>query len=298
MKDKRWLNVLLIVFIAICGLCAVTGGAGYIYIRNQPPHTAVNDAGYYVRGRTVYYLGGFPSTAFEVEGAHVRTFQIIDSQYAKDDSQVYFNGLVIPDSDPATFEVMGLWFSRDARHVYISGTIFSDDPAHFEILGDALYRDSQHIYWSTNIISDDPASLEILYNQDYHTYIRDSETVFVNGNPISGADAAAFEVLASGYGRDENQVYYFDQAMPADPVTFEILENPYSRDAESVFWMEHVIPDADPQAFRVLNADFECSADSEHAYFRDQLIPGFDPGTMPADAYVTNCTDTEIFFSQ
>jgi hypothetical protein len=298
MKDKRWLVILLTILAFICVVCAVAGGILYIRARNQPPSTVTNDAGYYIRGTTVYYLGGFPSTAFEVEGADAGTFQIIDSQYAKDASQVYFNGVIIPDSDPAAFEVMELWFSRDAKHVYISGTVFSDDPANFEILGDSLYRDSQHIYWSTNIISDDPAGLEILYDQDYHTYIRDSQVVFVNGNPISNAEAATFEVLAAGYGRDTNQVYYFDQAMPADPPAFEILENPYSRDSRSVFWMEHVIPDANPQTFHVLNADFECSADSEHAYYQDQLISGFDPATIPVDAYVTNCTDTGIFFSQ
>src|SRR5690242_852318 len=129
MKDKRWLVILLIIAAIICLVCTVVGGVMYVRIRNQPPSTVTNDAGYYVRGRTVYYLGGFPSTAFEVEGADAGTFQIIDSQYAKDASQVYFNGQIIPDSDPATFEVMELWFSRDANHVYVSGTIFTDDPA-------------------------------------------------------------------------------------------------------------------------------------------------------------------------
>ncbi len=286
-----------LIFLCLFLLCLGVTIWIYIQYKNQPPSSLTNDSGYYIRGSKVYYLGGFPSDAFEIESANASKFHIIDTQYAVDDAHVYFTGSLISDADPSTFELLDSPFSSDARHVYVSGQIFSDDPSNFEIVEGNISRDSQHIYWSTEIISDDPVNLAVLFSQDYYTYLKDSTTVFVNGGPIAGAEVDSFEVLAPGYGRDANQVYYFDQAMPADLNTFEILEIPYSLDSKSVFWMENIILDADPNTFRVLNANFECSADSTHAYYQDQLIPNFVPNSIPADSQVTNCDSAGIYFS-
>lgn len=295
MKTNRTLIISIVIF--FCLICLLISGIGYFYFANQPPSSLSNNSGYYIRGSKVYYLAGFPSESFEIESANASTFKIIDTQYAFDDARVYFNGSSISDADPSTFEVLDSPFSRDAKHVYVSGKIFTDDPASFEILDENISRDSQHIYWSTEIISDDPANLTILFSQDYYTYIKDSQTVFVNGNPIVVADADTFEVWSAGYGHDANLVYYFDQVLPADPNTFEIIEIPYSRDSETVFWMQNVISDADAQTFRVLNADFECSADSQTAFYQDKPIPNFDPNTIPANSQVTNCDANGIYFS-
>jgi hypothetical protein len=297
LKNKPWLVVLSIIVFALCAVCFVVGGIWYVRIQNRPPSSLNNDSGYYVRGSKVYFLGGFPSTAFEIENADAGTFRVIDSQYALDDARVYFDGATIPDSDPSTFEVLEQHFSHDARHVYLSGQIFTNDPVSFEILAEDLSRDREHIYWSEYTISDDPAHLEIIFSQDHYTYIKDSKTVYVNGGPIAEADVNTFKVLSPGYARDASQVYYFDQAMAADPNTFEILEIPYSRDSQNVFWMENQIPNADPQTFRILNANFECSADSQTAFYQAQPIPNFDPNTIPTDSQVTNCDINGMYFS-
>jgi len=272
-------------------------GIWVVSLQNRPPSSLNNDSGYYVRGSKVYYLGGFPSTAFEIENADAGAFQIIDSQYAFDNARVYFDGTAIPDSDPSTFEVLEQHFSHDARHVYLSGQIFTDDPINFEILAEDLSRDREHIYWSGYTISDDPTHLEIIFSQDHYTYINDSKTVYVNGGPIVEADVNTFEVFSAGYARDASQIYYFDQAMSADPNTFEVLEIPYSRDSQNVFWMENQIKNADPQTFRILNSNFECSADLKIAFYQDQPIPNFDPNTIPSGSQVTNCDINGMYFS-
>lgn len=285
-----------VAFICLCLVPLVAGVAWYINFQSRPPSSAINDSGYYIRGSKVYYLGGFPSTAFEIGGANASTFKVIDSTYGLDDVHVYFNGSVVPDSDSSTFEVLAGYFSRDARHVYISGEIFTDDPANFEILGGNISRDSQHIYWSDKVISDDPSSLEVVGRWDFYTYLKDSTTVFVNGEVIQDADPMTFEVFSGAYSRDDADVFYFSEPIPdADSSTFEIIESPYARDADSVFWMENVIHDADPQTFRVLNADFECSMDVDHVYYQDQVIEGFDPSTLSSNVQVTNCSATELY---
>lgn len=296
MKSNRLIIIVILVFVCVC-LTSLTA-AGFIYLRNRPPSSVTSSSGYYVRGSHVYYLGGFPSTAFAIDNADVKTFNILDSQYALDNTHVYFNGSLIPDADPASFELLDSPFSRDAQHVYVSGTVFTNDPANFEILTENVYRDSQHIYWSTEIISDDPSNLEILHDENYYTYVKDSTTVFVNGNSIQGADSDSFEVILDGYARDAAHIFYFGGIIPdADSATFEILESPYAKDGNSVFWMEHLIEGVDVSTFQVLNADFECSADSTTAYYQDQPIPNFDPNSIPADSHVTNCDINGMYFS-
>ena len=298
MKPNLRIIIAAITFLCLCLVPLIAVVAWYINFQNRPPSSAFNESGYYLRGKTVDYLGGFPSTDFELEGANDSTFKIINSTYGLDDSHVYFNGAVILDSDPSTFEVLEGYFSRDAQHVYISGEIFTDDPANFEIIGENISRDSQHIYWSDSIISDDPSHLEIVGSEDFYTYLKDSKTVFVNGAVIQGADPLTFEVIADAYSRDDSHVFYFSESISeADVSTFEVIESPYARDADSVFWMENPIPDADPQTFRVLNADFECSTDAVHAYYQDQVIQDFDPSTLSPNVQVTNCSTTELYTS-
>lgn len=295
-NNSKWrIFGIVVSFLCLCFFAATS--IGYFYFANKPPSNLTNDSGYYIRGSKVYYLGGFPSEAFEIENVNASKFQILDSQYAVDDVHVYFNGSSIFDADPSTFEVMESPFSRDSRNVYVSGEFFIDDSVNFEILGKNISRDSQHIYWSTSIISDDPANLEIIFSQDFFTYFKDSQTVFINGNPITDADPSTFEVLTFGYGRDKNKIFYSYRAMPADINTFEVLEIPYSKDSQKVFYMENIIRDADPNTFRVLNANFECSADSQTAFYQDQAIPNFDPNIIPATSQVTNCDINGLYFS-
>jgi hypothetical protein len=61
--------------------------------------------------------------------------------------------------------------------------------------------------------------------------------------------------------------------------------------------MGEVIAGADPASFEVLNANFECSADAEHAFYRQTTIPGARPATFPADSEVVGCSPASISFA-
>lgn len=296
-SNQKW-KIFGFILAFFCLICLVITSIGYLYLSDQPPSTVTSNGGYYIRRTKVFYLGGFPSTAFEIEGADVGSFQVIDSEYAKDKSHVYFNGVVIPDSDPATFEILETWFSRDKNHVYVSGQIFTNDPANFEHVDGNVYIDSQHIYWDTEPISDDPQNLVVIGSFNFFTYLKDSRTVFVNGNPIDGAAPTTFEVVNEGYSRDAKNAFYFDELIPgADLDTFEALEQQYAKDATVAYWMGKPISDSDPATFVVLNSDFECTADATHAYYQDQRIQGFDPSSIPAGAHVNSCDLTTVYFT-
>jgi len=55
---------------------------------------------------------------------------------------------------------------------------------------------------------------------------------------------------------------------------------------------------ADPQTFRVLNTDFECSADARRAYYRNSVVAGADPSTFPPNRSVTRCDEASISFAE
>jgi hypothetical protein len=272
------------------------GIVGFNFLQNRPP-SSLSNSGYYIRGSKIYYHPGFGlAEPFEISLADRDSFVILDERYALDATYVFYEGAMMVDADPSTFELLDSPFSRDAKHVYASGEIFSDDPINFEIISENISRDSDHIYWSGNIISDDPSHLVVIWDQNYYTYLKDSTTVFVNGNPIPKADIATFEVILDTYARDAAHIFYFGEIISeADTSTFEVLGSPYGRDAESVFWMENVIIGADPNTFRVLNANFECSADAVHAYYQNAIIQNVDAAELAPDVQVNNCTATELY---
>lgn len=297
MKSKPARLIFGILFLCLCvGLAG--GGFAYLALQDRPP-SRLSDSGYHLRRTKVFYHPGFGlSSPFEISGADRASFEILDHSYARDNSQVYLDGLPIPEADPATFELLESPFALDARHVYVNRDIFSDDPVHFEQVHGNIFRDSQHIYWSTSIVSDDPAHLSVLDRSGFYTFFKDLRTVFVNGNPIAGAEPDSFAVIDGAYSQDARHVFYFDEMIPdADVSTFEILESPYARDANSAFWMENVIADASPDTFKVLNADFECSADAQYAFYQDQMIQGYDPEEIPDDAQVIGCSSADVHFT-
>src|SRR5688572_21346660 len=287
-SNQKW-KIFGIVLVFLCLICLFVGSIGYFYASNQPPSTLTSGSGYYIRWTKVYYLGGFPSTAFELEGADVSTFEILDEEqtYARDKNQVYYNGNVIPDADSATFELLESYYSRDKNNVYVSGNIFSTDSANFEFLRGNLMRDSQHIYWAAEIISDDPSNFTIIDDSTPTTYWKDSNYIFFNSSPIDTASMDTFEIIDDTYSRDDSNVFYRNDVISqADIASFEIIESPYSKDDFSVFFMENIIPDADPQTFQILNIKFQCSADAQTAFYQGDPIPNFDPNTIPSTSQV------------
>lgn len=286
---------------AIAAFCVVAVALLAACGRDKPPNSLFDAVGYHVRGAEVFYLNAFPGKAFEVAGADAATFEAFDSTYARDRSRVYFNGHPIPDADAASFEPLDRpGFAKDRSYVYRLDRPFSDDPAHFELLDGDLTKDSTAVYWPDgSVLSDDPARFAIVSNNDHYLFTRDGRTVHVNGNPISDADPATFRVLQGAYARDDRRVYYFtDQIPDADAASLQPLEGPYAADSRRVYWMGKAIDGADPATFRVLNADFECSADQEHAYYRRSAIAEADPRSLPPGRAVTGCSDTTISFAQ
>ena len=119
MKSNRMPLIIGILFVIFC---CISVFVGFLYFQTRPPGR-LSDSGYYVRITKVYYYPGFGlSEPFEIENAHVSTFEILDElgQYAKDKNHVYFQGAIIPEADPQTFSVLNENYNCavDANHAY------------------------------------------------------------------------------------------------------------------------------------------------------------------------------------
>jgi hypothetical protein len=285
----------------IAALCVVVMALVPACSRNKPPDSLFDTAGYHVRGDRVYYLNAFPGNAFQIVGADAASFHDFDPTYARDKTTVYFDGQPIPDADASSFQVLDRpGFAKDRKHVFALDRVISDDPAHFELLDASMSKDAAHIYWSDGtVLSDDPAHFVIVSNTEHYLFTKDGRTVHVNGNPIAGADPATFRVLGGAYSQDRQRIYYFTESVAdVDAASFRALEGPYAVDARRAYWMGQAIGGANPATFHVLNAAFECSADAEHAYYRQSVIPRIDPHSFPRGRDVTGCTETSISFAE
>jgi len=274
-------------------LCAACG-------RDDTPSSMIDDAGYHVRGTSVYYLNPFPGNAFVIQDADPASFEILDRMYARDRERVYLDGRPLPEADPGTFEVLGRpGLARDGRRVYQRDQVISTDPAGFALLPGGLARDDGHVYWSDgSVLSDDPSHFTILSDRRDYLYAKDRRAVYVNGNIVTGAVPDGFRVLDGGaYAVDERGAFYFDAPIDgADAQTLRPLGGPYAVDAQRVYWMGQAIDGADPASFTVLNANFECSADRGRAYYRRGVIVDADPAAFPAGRSVTGCSESSLSF--
>lgn len=292
MRSLKALPLLALVVTLVVTLAACGGG---------PPSSVFNSSGYHVRGDTVYYLNAFPGSAFEIEQADAESFTILDSTYAKDKDAVYLNGGPLADADPASFALLDEPdYSKDATHVFLNGRVLSEDVAGFAFLdAGGMTKDGAHVYWSDGtVLSDDPDGFTVLSDAEHYLFTKDSDAVHVNGTSIPDADPATLEVVGGAYASDARRVYYFTNVIAnADAPSLEVLDGSYARDDARVYWMGKVVPGADPESFVVLNPDFECTADAEHAFYRDLVIKDFDPGTIPEGATVSTCTETSLSHS-
>lgn len=109
----------------------------------------------------------------------------------------------------------------------------------------------------------------------------------------------------SGYYIRRTKVYYYPgfglsepfEIQGADKNSFIVVDESYAYDKSYVYFDGFPIPEADSKTFRVLNENYYCSADANHAYQRDNIIPNFDPNSIPANATVTYCSPDEILFA-
>ena len=171
-----------------------------------------------------------------LEGADPATFEIMDCGYSKDANNIYRFSDKKDNIDLETFTVIGNLhypFAYDKNHVYFENSIVEGaDPATFEMMALGYSKDAKHAYWCNvykviPINKADPKTFVVVENTDPWptAFAYDKNHVYFENRIIEDANPKTFEVMGCGYSRDTNNVYrYSNKIRKADPETFTVMK--------------------------------------------------------------------------
>ena len=232
--------------------------------------------GYAKDSRQVYFHNGDGKVKV-IKGAEVSSFRSLgDTYFARDEKRIYAYGKQLPKAELTSWELLGHWYSRDARRVYyLNREIKGADRDSFVVctpLDAAPLAD----HLADNGQNDSGAP---------QGYAKDSRQVyFHNGDGkvkvIKGAEVSSFRSLGDTYfARDEKRIYAYGKQLPkAELTSWELLGHWYSRDARRVYYLNREIKGADRDSFVVCTpldaaplAD-HLARDKDHFYQNDEMI--------------------------
>lgn len=190
------------------------------------------------------------------------TFVALGEEYSKDKDKVYYKWIspgqfwvvVIPDADPATFEVMDSNLAKDATRVWRTDVpIAGADAATARVVNPGwVWRDKRSVYYQfTRIVGADPETFRHL-NQAFY---RDANHVYWSDSRLQGADVATFRTFGNDipYAVDERHVWFADTRLPnIDAGSFRLLHNHVFADRSGVYVSGRGLPviGADLTSFR------------------------------------------------
>ena len=248
-------------------------GLYFIYHKNNNSYVIEN-------GSVFYKSGKFPNyNSTKIENVDIPTFKTIKYPYAKDANRVYYQGGILEGCNPESFEFINFnWrYSKDGQYVYWHRSLISEDPKNFVIIKKALAKDSRQVFRGTQILLDaDPHTFETLGN-DYH---RDKNAVFFSFHKIEGVSPTTFSLVPEDpeLGRDGNKLFRKGIAIDSE---YKRLDHDYTVDSQHAKYKEEVIPGADSKTFEVIFNQLNAYAkDSTQVYFGGTLIREADPTTF------------------
>jgi len=176
--------------------------------------------------------------------------------YVRKGGTWHYGDSTVQPEDAATFKPLNDSFARDSKRGYYRDEAIADsDGPSFEALGDHeakdrlavyyadTYRKGQE-YWSirhlrVELVRDaEPSSYRLLA----HGYARDRQRVFFVGQAFSVRDVESFTPLNAQFARDQVRGYYQRVEIPgSDGASFALIgehEDHYVRDRKQVYYAE------------------------------------------------------------
>ncbi len=195
------------------------------------------------------------------EGLDVASFAPLSETYTHDENRVYYKVIsndefiviVLPEADPATFELLGGNLTRDKKRVWY----------HYEL---------QHAV--------DPATVEPIEGGPVY---RDKNSVFYQYTAIAGADPASFKHIGSGYYADRMRVYWCTDPIPGtDPANFEVMGNSFiAKDSSRIYRSGEPLSGYDVASFELIlhnEAGFQIFSDKNGIHLNKMTFPRSKPG--------------------
>ena len=166
---------------------------------------------------------------------------------AKDSSNVFRSGKLVPNADPGSFahfkhRFSNLNFYTDNQHVFYFKNIVEDaDPGTFEAIGSYFFKDHRYAYFCSKKChkiegADIETIREVPINSSWandRVFAHDKDQVFFCAelkeedpcSPLPGSDPDSFEHMGKYFSKDASSVFFRDELVKgADAATFEIFE--------------------------------------------------------------------------
>ena len=187
---------------------------------------------------------------YEIKGANIESFEQFSGSWAKDKKHCYLTSTSLQGADPETFEVLNFAYAKDKSNVWtMGGRIPEADSDTFEVC--------------------DSGKKSLGRNFDKKQKIW-------------------YELFVPyGFGKDKNNVYYYDYqgktkiVKKGIPSSFQSLgDGKFSYDEKSVFCGHSVIPKANPATWKKLHNDYYYSKDQNRIYYFNRLIKEADAETF------------------
>lgn len=132
---------------------------------------------------------------------HYPSFEVIDYQFCKDNSSIYYEGSKLSEAKSSTFELTSHGYSKDNQHVYFRNKkVDQADPKTF-----------------TTFVENENSLGETVY-------AKDKNFVYMNELSFSNFDVTTFRILNEKYVQDKNGIYYkMKKVEKADVGSFRVF---------------------------------------------------------------------------
>lgn len=269
---------------------------------------------YYKDKNNIYFLNDRDDKMkFEkLAGANLKTFEIMDGNFARDDKNLYIFEYKVDGIDPKTFEALNYEMIKDKNGVYFLENI-SEENENSEIKtkklnlkgldlrsfkkvdnSDYYFKDKNSIYYedSGNLHKIENADLKTFKDLDYN-FAKDKNNIYYKNKKLDGIDAASFEKIEFNFIKDKNGLYKIDEDEEKNEIkliplnekvnleNFEEIGGNYYKDDKNLYYFGEnefkKIDGSDPNSFEYDNENYTFIAkDKNNVYFDGEKVKGID----------------------
>ncbi|WP_314340336.1 DKNYY domain-containing protein [Leptotrichia wadei] len=269
---------------------------------------------YYKDKNNIYFLNDRDDKMKleKLAGANLKTFEIMDGNFARDDKNLYIFEYKVDGIDPKTFEALNYEMIKDKNGVYFLENI-SEENENSEIKTKKLnlkgldlrslkkvddsnyyFKDKNSIYYedSGNLHKIENADLKTFKDLDYN-FAKDKNNIYYKNKKLDGIDAASFEKIEFNFIKDKNRLYKIDEDEEKNEIklipinekvnleNFEEIGGNYYKDDKNLYYFGEnefkKIEGADPNSFKYDNENYTFIAkDKNNVYFEGEKVKGID----------------------
>lgn len=262
----------------------------------------------YAKDKYFAYYNGQPICKLS---CNFRVFKQGDG-YATDNINVYYKGILLENSNPIAFNLVGdttyqnaIYLAVDNIYTYLNGNhIENIDNETLTSIGKNFFKDKNTVYYLTHALDklnlDEARALNEYYIVDktkaYYCdkngtvllenintiglhvrsrIVADTTSVFFKGKKIDGLDGSKVNIHSdnfSGYLQDDKLIYYYTEKVDADPTTFRVLDFGYASDGKNLYFKGKVVQEGN---FESVGSLFDHSLSNNPNTFSDSDIIEF-----------------------